>query len=200
MTRTKSLNRFWTKLLLAAALLFPGALQALDNRDYQQVIEEFSSLQHLQPYFRHAYGYAVFPAVGKGAAGLGLAYGEGRVYRSHKYYGNSTLSQLSAGLQIGGQVFSEIIFFQDRTSFETFTGGTFELDATASAVAVTLGAQMQVGTTGSGGSLSSSARTRQTRGRYLNGMALFTRIRGGLMYELSVAGQRFNFERAPRRH
>jgi lipid-binding SYLF domain-containing protein len=183
-------------LLLLVILAFPA--DALDNRDYRKSIRAFSGSAYLHPYFRHAYGYAVFPRVVKGGAVVGAAYGNGRLYRRHKYMGESTMMQLSAGAQLGGQVFSEIIFFKNREAYETFTSGDFEFDATASAVLLSLALHARVGSAGHSAGVSTiRPRTEQFGGGYINGMAVFTHIRGGLMYEAALAGQRFEYR--PRR-
>ncbi|MDP8216593.1 MAG: lipid-binding SYLF domain-containing protein [Candidatus Kaelpia imicola] len=124
-------------------------------------------------FFDKAYGYAIFPTVGKGGMGIGAAYGKGTVYEQGKIIGSTTLKQLSIGFQLGGQAYSEIIFFKDRRDLENFKSGNFELGATASAVAVTAGASADAD--------------------YSDGVAVFTLPKGGLMYEATVAGQKFTY-------
>lgn len=105
------------------------------------------------------------------------------------------MAKLSAGFQLGGQAFSEIIFFQDRKAYEKFTDGAFEFDATAAAVVITAGAQAQIGTGGNTAGVTlgpSSARQRATR--YTHGMAVFVKAIGGLMYEAAIGGQKFIFK------
>ncbi|MEW6708202.1 MAG: hypothetical protein AB1403_00105, partial [Candidatus Riflebacteria bacterium] len=63
--------------------------------------------------FDNAIGWAVFPSIGKAGIGIGGAAGNGRVYRKGVFIGTTTMSQISVGFQLGGQVYSEIIFFQD---------------------------------------------------------------------------------------
>ena len=58
-----------------------------------------------------AYGYAVFPTIGKGGIGIGGAHGKGGVYHGGKRVGLTSMSQISYGLQLGGQSYSQIIFF-----------------------------------------------------------------------------------------
>lgn len=128
----------------------------------------------LTTFFAKAYGYAVFPTVGKGGIGIGGAYGKGEVFQKGKQIGTTSLKQVSIGFQLGGQSYSEIIFFKNKKTFDQFTSGSFELSAQASAVAVKAGA-------------SSDA-------VYDNGMAVFTMAKGGLMYEASIAGQKFSYK------
>jgi len=125
-------------------------------------------------FFDNAEGYAVFPSVGKGGAWVvGAAYGNGEVYHRGRLVGHSSISQVTIGPQLGGQAYSQIIFFRGRSDLEDFREGNFEFGAQASAVAVTLGASANAG--------------------YSDGVAVFTLTKGGLMYEATLAGQKFNF-------
>ena len=54
-------------------------------------------------FFKTAYGYAVFPTIGKGGIGIGGAYGKGCVYAQGKRVGDTSMKQLSIGFQLGGQ-------------------------------------------------------------------------------------------------
>ena len=95
----------------------------------------------------------------------------------------------------GGQAYSQIIFFQDKRAFDEFTSGNFEFGAQASAVAITAGAQAQAGTTGTGAGASGTQKHAETAGGYQKGMAVFTVAKGGLMYEASIGGQKFSYEK-----
>lgn len=128
----------------------------------------------MKDWFANSAGYAVFPKVGKGGIGIGGAYGKGLVISGDRVIGNTSLSQLSIGLQLGGQVYSEFIFFYDQTALSDFQRGNFELGAQASAVAATAGASADAS--------------------YNKGVAIFTNVTGGLMYEASVGGQKFTYE------
>lgn len=128
----------------------------------------------LNRFFNKAYGYAIYPTVIKAGIGIGGASGEGEVYRRGRFIGTSSLSQLSIGFQLGGQAFTEIIFFKDKSALDTFIEGNFELGAQASAIALTEG-------------ISADA-------DYDNGVAIFTMPKKGLMYEAVIAGQKFSFE------
>ena len=99
--------------------------------------------------------------------------------------------QLTVGFQLGGQAFSEIIFFQNEKSYQNFTSGNFEFSAQASAVAITEGANAKTSTTG----ISAGAGDSSQAGKYQNGMATFTFIKGGLMYEAALGGQKFSFDK-----
>lgn len=165
--------------------------------NYTGTIELFRQSPEVQAFFADAYGYAVFPTIGKGGIVLGGAYGKGQVYRQRKITGTVSMVELSAGFQLGGQAFSEIIFFEDKRAYEEFTSGTFEFDATASAVIITAGAQAQIGTGGNtAGVTLGPATARQRATRYTRGMAVFIKAIGGLMYEASIGGQTFIFKPA----
>ena len=128
----------------------------------------------IQTFFDDAVGFAVFPTVGKGGIGIGGAFGDGLVIVDDDVVGKTSLTQLTIGFQLGGQVYSEFIFFKDKTALEQFKRGNYELGAQASAVAATAGA---------------SADT-----NYDKGVAIFTVTGGGLMYEATVGGQKFKYE------
>jgi lipid-binding SYLF domain-containing protein len=103
------------------------------------------------------------------------------------------MSQLSFGWQAGAQAYSQIIFFEDKRSFDEFTSGNFEFSADASAVAITAGASASAGSTGSAAGASAGKRDATTTGAYRKGMATFTVAKGGLMYEAVLAGQKFKY-------
>ena len=162
---------------------------------YADTLALFKKSPEVKQFFDDSYGYAVFPTVGKGGIGFGGAYGKGQVYRQAETTGTVLLVKLSAGFQLGGQAFSEIIFFQDKQAYEKFTTGTFEFDATASAVVITAGAQAQIGTGGNtAGVALGPATARQQATRYTRGMAVFIKAIGGLMYEAAIGGQTFIYK------
>ncbi len=128
----------------------------------------------MKDWFDNSAGYAVFPKVGKGGLGIGGAYGRGLVISGDQVIGKTSLSQLSIGLQMGGQVYAEFIFFYDQTALADFQRGNFEVGAQVSAVAATTGASADAS--------------------YNRGVAIFTNAGGGLMYEAAVGGQKFTYE------
>ncbi len=162
---------------------------------YSNTIEVFKKSPAAQPFFENAYGYAVFPTVAKGGIGIGGAYGKGRVYRGGEVTGTTSLIKATIGFQLGGQAFSEIIFFQDQRAYNEFTNGSFEFDAAASAVAITAGAQAKAGTEGAtAGASAGPATGTQAKTNYRKGMAVFVHTKGGLMYEAAIGGQKFSFK------
>ena len=182
-------------LFVSALLLVSTSASLADGvDDYSKTFAEYRASPLTQPYFTNAYGYAVFPRVGKGGMVLGGAFGKGQVYQGEKVTGHVSLAQLSIGLQMGGQAFSEIIFFQDKRAYDEFTRGSFELDAKASAVANTAGAQAEAGTTGIAAGVSAGPNSQAQRvARYVKGLAVFVHTKGGFMFEAAVGGQKFTF-------
>jgi lipid-binding SYLF domain-containing protein len=119
-------------------------------------------------------GYAVFPSVSKGAAGVGGAYGKGVLFEPGNAVGYCDMSQASIGLQLGGQDYTEIIAFETPQAVETFKQGNFRFDAQATAVALKSGAGANA--------------------KFTDGVAVFTMDEAGLMYEASVGGQKFSYQ------
>jgi lipid-binding SYLF domain-containing protein len=181
--------------LFLLIILLTGILPQISFADsYSDTISVFKQADATQPFFKNCYGYAVFPTVGKGGIGIGGAYGEGQVYVKNTMTGTVTLAKLSIGFQLGGQAFSEIIFFQDKRAYNEFTGGNFEFDASASAVAITAGAQAKAGTEGATAGASTGPGTAEHADiSYTKGMAVFVHTKGGLMYEAAIGGQKFSF-------
>ena len=181
------------RVLLVAILGLSVPVVFADS--FEGTIGVFESNATVAPFFERSYGYAIFPNIGKGGIGIGGAYGRGQVYRNGQVTGTVSLSKLTIGFQLGGQVFSEVIFLEDERAYAEFTSGSYEFDATASAVAITAGAQAQVGTAGSSANASAGPATAaQIETGYTKGMAVFTHALGGLMYEASIGGQKFNFK------
>ena len=137
----------------------------------------------------------MFPTIGKGGVGIGGAHGKGRVYEKGKYIGDTSMTQVTIGFQLGGQAFSEIIFFEDARALTDFTSGNFEFGAEASAIAITAGASAKAGSTGTSAAASGTQDKAKTAGGYFKGMAVFTIAKGGLMFEAALGGQKFNFQR-----
>ena len=180
-----------TTLLVLFALALPFAPAHAD--EYADAIKLFRGAGQSAKFFDRSYGYALFPTVGKGAVGLGGAYGSGRVYAKGAYVGDTSMTQLTVGPQLGGQAYSQVIFFENKRAFDEFTGGNFELGAQVSAVGIVAGASAQVSTGGSGLGSSGTPSHAKTLGGYQKGLAIFTVAKGGLMYEASVGGQKFSY-------
>ena len=121
-------------------------------KDYSETIDNFKSIEAVAPFFGSAYGYAVFPTVGKGGLGIGASHGKGQVYRQGKLIGFTSTTDISIGLQAGGQAYAQIIFFQNADSLKEFTSGNFEFAASAEAIAVQAKAEAEASTEGAGAS------------------------------------------------
>lgn len=178
-------------LLMSACASIAGIAFAGDYADAIGLFKEAGASAAL---FEASYAYAVFPVIAKGGFFVGGAHGRGRVYEKGRYVGDTTVTQISLGFQLGGQAYSEIVLFQSPQDLARFESGKFALGAQASAVAITAGASASAGTSGTGASASGFETSAVTTGRYQEGVAVFTIAKGGLMYEAAVAGQRFSFE------
>lgn len=167
--------------VLSLLTLFLAGVPGLDaRRDLRlkentgnalEILKEADS--RLEDWFEDAYGYAIFPSVYKGGMGIGGARGKGEVYEQGKFIGEARLTQASVGFQLGFQGYIEIIFFEEEANLENFKESRFALSAQASAVAAAEGAAANA--------------------KYEWGVAVFTVAKGGLMYEASVGGQKFEF-------
>ena len=144
--------------------------------------------------FNSAYGYALFPTIGKAGFVVGGAYGKGRVYAQGKHIGDTSMTQASIGFQLGGSGFSQIVFFQDKRAFDEFANGNFEFGAEAQATALTAAVGASANTSGSSATASGGKNNAAIgSGGYNKGMATFTITKGGLMYEASIGGQKFSY-------
>ena len=185
------------KHLLRALAVLPflvGPVGAAGADRYQDTISVFKNAGASGTFFSRSYAYAVFPTVGSGALGVGGAYGKGRVYVHGVHAGNATMGQVSVGFQLGGKAYSQIIFFEDKRALDEFESGNFEFGADASAIAVTASANAGAATNGASSGISVGQNDATTRGRtYEKGMAVFTVAKGGLMYSVSIAGQKFSY-------
>jgi lipid-binding SYLF domain-containing protein len=181
---------------ILAVIAMALASQFAQADDYSDAKKIFMDAGESAAFFNNSYGYALFPNIGKGGMGIGGAHGKGRVYVGGKHVGNTSMTQVTVGLQLGGQVYSQIIFFEDERAFKEFTSGNFEFGAQATAVAITAAAGAQA-TTGGGSSAGASggkSDAKTVSGGYSKGMAIFTVAKGGLMYEATLGGQKYSYE------
>lgn len=128
----------------------------------------------INEFFEKSHGYAVFPTIGKAGFGVGGAHGKGIVYEQGQPAGSTSMTQLTMGFQMGAQAFSEVIFFEDKKTYDHFIQGNYEAGAQVSAVVAKKGVAAQT--------------------KYSDGIAIFTHEKGGLMAEASIGGQKFSFE------
>ena len=131
-------------------------------------------LQHsdLDKRLNEAHGYAVFPAVGRASAVLGVSAGDGEVFEEGKPIGFANLRQITLGVQVGGETFGELLLFESKEALDQFKTSPVKFNANASAVLVKAGG---TGTTDFGG---------------VEAMAF---REGGELLELSLGVQKFNF-------
>jgi lipid-binding SYLF domain-containing protein len=184
------------RLTLIIAFVFVALAGSPAQADeYTDTIAIFKNAGESGDYFKTAYGYAVFPTIVKGAFIVGGAHGDGRVYAKGQHVGDSSMTQATVGLQIGGEGYSEIVFFQDERAFKEFTNGNFEFGAGVQAVAVTAAAQAQASTGGASAGASASNQNAATAGNYYKGMSTFIVTKGGLIAGVSIGGQKFSYKR-----
>ncbi len=175
-------------------IVFAPVTWSQEVQDFSNTINTFREIPQVAPYFDSAYGYAVWRTIGRGGIGIGGATGRGQVYVGGNVTGFSRLIDISIGFQLGGQAYRQIIFFQNQAAYDDFTQGNFEFDAQASAVAVTASAQASSGTQGSQATAGATGTgTAAAGGGYQAGMRIFTIATGGLMYQATIAGQKYSF-------
>ena len=177
----KKSNGIWVMLVACVINIMPLLGQSDSKKDKiiadskvakAEFIEKDALIKGL---FEKAYAYVIFPNVGKGGFGIGAAAGNGAVYEHNKLIGMAKLSQFSIGFQAGTQAYRELIFFESKKEMERFKDSRFEFSAQVSAVAAKEGASANV--------------------KYTNGVMVFTMQKGGLMYEASIGGQKFKFNK-----
>lgn len=147
-------------------------------RAAQETVQAFkASDPALGAYFKEAYGYVVFPTVGKGGLIIGAAHGRGVVFVKGTIAGKASITKVTIGAQVGGEAYSELMFFKDRATFERFKAG---------------GAKFQANATATAGDASKQAAT-----NWADGVAVFFKGKGGLIADASLGSQDFTFESAP---
>jgi lipid-binding SYLF domain-containing protein len=175
---TRVINSAYATLLclsMTTALAWdPDKIEGLHAKAEEAKAEMLDNDPDMQRFFDSAVAWVIIPTVGKGGIGIGGARGKGLLYEADVITAEVTLTQLTFGFQWGGQAYSEFIFFKDDVALADFKRGNYELGAQASAVAVTAGASADA--------------------NYSGGVAIFTKAKGGLMYEASVGGQKFKVE------
>ncbi|HXI84687.1 MAG TPA: YSC84-related protein [Verrucomicrobiae bacterium] len=172
--KTRRITGLIATLTLAAAVVAAAAEADRLSTDVRDTIQMYRSHSaDMQQLFDTAYGYAVFPSVGKGAIGIGGAEGRGQVFEKGALIGTVKLTQASAGAQLGAQSYSEVIFFETPKAFDDFRDGKTAFSAGLSAA---------LAAKGGGG-----------EAKYQGGVLVHTMARSGLMFEASIGGQHFKF-------
>ncbi|MFN8290679.1 MAG: YSC84-related protein [Chitinophagaceae bacterium] len=167
--------------LLPAFCLLSATVSAQLSKKDQRIVDDANEAKTafiqsdglLQNLFNSAYAYVILPNVGKGGIGIGGAAGNGAVFKKGEVIGMAKMTQVTIGFQWGGQAYREVIFFESKEDLDRFKENRLEFSAQASAVAVTAGASANA--------------------KYTNGVMIFTQTKGGLMYEASIGGQKFNY-------
>jgi lipid-binding SYLF domain-containing protein len=166
-----------TALLVASggpALTAPARNDAL-VAEAEQAIKSFQSADSaLTNHFSGSVGFAVFPSVGKGGLVFGGERGKGIVYEQGKPIGETTLTEINVGPQIGGESFYEVIFFQTPEALSNFKQSKCQMSAKVSAVVAAEGAALTA--------------------KYRDGVMVFTLPRTGLMVQAAVGGQKFKYK------
>jgi len=165
--------------VLSAFLLGLGSPVLADDADLrteaERAIKVFQGADSgLTNSFSRAAGFAIFPSVGKGGLIFGAEHGNGLVYEKGKPVGETTVTEINFGAQIGGQSFYEVIFFETPEALANFKESNFEMSAKVSAVAAAEGASLNA--------------------KYRDGVMVFTLPRSGLMVQATVGGQKFKYK------
>jgi lipid-binding SYLF domain-containing protein len=176
-------------ITLATFLTCSASVIASEVSDDKEALEILKRSDVVSKFHQSAYGYAVFPTIGKGGIGIGGAHGTGGVYKGGAKVGDVSMTQVSIGFQLGGQAYRQVVYFQDKRAFDEFTSGSFEFGAQAEAIAITSSAGAQAGTEGA----SASANETQAEASYHKGMIVFTMGKGGLMFQAALGGQKYNY-------
>ena len=145
----------------------------LANETEKAIKALYTSNPSIKKHFHDAYAFAVFPVITKGGLGIGGAGGKGLVFQNYGVIGGASLAQATIGLQAGGQQYQEVVFFEDKAALDRFKEGKIKFSGQASAVALKDGASVDV--------------------NYQDGVAVFTKAKGGLMAEASLGGQKFKY-------
>jgi lipid-binding SYLF domain-containing protein len=182
------------RLLVMSVLALAATAGHAEGDKYQEALTSFKQSPQSGRFFEKAYGYAIFPEVGKAGLIVGGEHGDGQVYEKGKLVGTATLGQVSVGAQAGAKEYAEIIFFETKLDFDRFTAGEFQLEGNAEATAITLNASASAGTDANTASASTTRNNAATSGGYNKGVAIFTITRGGLLAGVSVGGQRIKFK------
>jgi lipid-binding SYLF domain-containing protein len=169
-------------MFLLSAVLFCGCAtvprskeaRAVLSSEVDETIAVFKNRdQDIKRFFDRSYGYAVFPRVFKGAFWIGGAHGNGEVFEANQMIGYSSLSQATLGFSFGGEYFREIVFFRDKEDLDEFKAEEYTFSAQVTGVVLTTGAA--------------------AKADYESGKAVFIMTESGLMVDVSLGGQKFNY-------
>lgn len=160
----------------ATAPSTPAKRDALVNESTAVVQRMTGADPSLGDVLRTSTGYVVFPTVGKGGVLIGGAFGRGVVYEQGKPIGYAQLNQASFGATLGGKTFTELIVFRTQPALDRLKAGQYSVSGLVSVTFISAGAAAGA--------------------EFREGVAVFVRPKGGLMFDISIAGQRIDFEPA----
>lgn len=171
-------------LLLLGACTLSGAFQSpVADSEVQHAIHAFTRrYPRMRDVLRHAYAYAVFPAIRASRVVLKGGYGLGQVFQGGQIVGTASLTQAAPGFQVGGEPYRELVVFLDRKPFTRFVRNRFHLSADVFTHIV---------------SSCASCRTTACYGspvvpiRPARAIQVWTMIKGDLCVTISVADQSF---------
>lgn len=167
-------------LLAFLAWFIPCSIQAQD-KEAEELISESSKAKaefiktdpSMAALFESAYGYVIFPKIGKGGFIVGGSGGNGILYEKGEAIGEVKTGQVTIGAQVGGQTYREVIFFENEEAIERMKQSKMEFSSQVSAVAVKSGVSKNA--------------------KYTDGVSVFTQDLAGLMAEATVGGQKFKY-------
>jgi hypothetical protein len=146
----------------------------LENEVEKAILSLVKDNPEIEDHFNSSYGFAIFPVITKAGLALGGAGGNGLVFEDKSVIGSASMAQATFGLQAGGQQYQEVIFFEKKVALDKFKGGKIKFSGQVSAVAIKAGTSLDL--------------------KYQDGVAIFTKVKGGLMAEASAGGQKFKYQ------
>jgi len=176
--------------ILCAALLLVPALPACGSQNEAKTagaVERVAGVEDtiarfkqkdatIEQLFSTSAGYVVLPTVGEGAFIVGGAHGAGEAFEAGSYVGRVTASEVSIGAQVGGQSYSQVVFFETPVDFKRFKENSFKFGAEILAVAADQGVAKNA--------------------KFKDGVATFVIPKEGLMASAAVGGQKLDFQAA----
>ncbi|GAL68579.1 hypothetical protein JCM19301_21 [Jejuia pallidilutea] len=169
------------KIVWATCLLFITVTVAAQNEKDKKIMADAEKAKATLiekdagiKIFENSSGYAIFPNVGKGGLIIGGASGNGVVYENGSAVGMTSLKKVNIGLQAGGQAVIEVIFFETDAALAKFKEGNYEFSAQVSAVVADEGKSKNVD--------------------YDDGVLVFALPKAGFMADISVGGQKFEYD------
>jgi lipid-binding SYLF domain-containing protein len=127
----------------------------------------------MEAFVQKRYGFAFFPEITKGGAGIGGGYGRGVVFEQGQHVGYADLTEGLVRASARRAEVQRVIVFQDKFAFDRFKRNPMDFGANASAIMATSGAS--------------------TNAPFTDGIAVFVRPLSGAMAEATISGQRLTY-------